>query len=152
MFEEFKNQLLSNKIIKTRDYVLCRKKVDEKMAIFEEYNYKYNEIKPPKITSNYEIKYEMFTNRISDKVGNFVAKRLDLLREVDKLYMSLCEILKKCTKEELIYFTGVYINHLAEDIICEKLNMSSSSLKRIKKSCIIKIAMHFDIDVMATKA
>ena len=148
MFDEFKNKLLSNKIIKSRDYVLCKKNVDEKMAVFEEYNYKYNEIKPPKITSNYEIKYEMFTNRITDKVGSFVAKRLDLLREVDKLYISLCEILKKCTKEELVYFNGVYVNHVAEDVICEKLNISTSSLKRIKKSCVIKIAMHFDIDVM----
>ena len=41
MFDEFKNKLLSNKIIKTRDYVLCKKNVDEKMAVFEEYNYKY---------------------------------------------------------------------------------------------------------------
>ena len=92
----------------------------------------------------------MFTNGIVDKVGNFVAKRLTLLDEVDKLYVSLCEILKKCTKEELVYFNGVYINHLSEDIVCEKLHISTSSLKRIKKSCVIKIAMHFDIDVMAT--
>ena len=90
----------------------------------------------------------MFTNRITDKVGSFVAKRLDLLREVDKLYISLCEILKKCTREELVYFNGVYVNHVSEDVICEKLNISTSSLKRIKKSCVIKIAMHFDIDVM----
>lgn len=150
MFDEFKNNLLSNRIIKSRDYVLCKKNLDEKMAIFEEYVYKYNEIKPPKITSNYEIKYEMFTNGIVDKVGNFVAKRLTLLDEVDKLYVSLCEILKKCTKEELVYFNGVYINHLSEDIVCEKLHISTSSLKRIKKSCVIKIAMHFDIDVMST--
>ena len=80
--------------------------------------------------------------------NQFLKKEYEWLREVDKLYISLCEILKKCTKEELVYFNGVYVNHVAEDIICEKLNISTSSLKRIKKSCVIKIAMHFDIDVM----
>lgn len=147
MVDHGENKLLSNKVVVSRDYGLCKKAVDEKMLLLEEYMYKYNEIQPPRITPSYEIKYEMFTNNTSDKVGNYVAKRVDLLMKVDEFYKSLTEILKKLSKEELVYFNSTYLYGLSEPVICEKLHIAISTLRRIKESCIIKIAMHFDIDV-----
>jgi hypothetical protein len=66
-----------------------------------------------------------------------------LTNDLSKAMETLC-------REELIYFKNAYYNRIKEELICDLLNMSRDSLRRIKESCIIKIAMYFDIDVMAT--
>lgn len=58
------------------------------MLNFEEDRYKYSELPQPTITPSYEIKYEMFTNNFIDKVGNYVEKKLDKLKEIDLIYRS----------------------------------------------------------------
>ena len=143
---EEENKLLSSKTIESKNFIKCKKAVDKKMLLLEEYMYKYNEIKPPKITQSYEIRYEMFTGNASDKIGKYVEKKLDLLMEVDRFYRELVEILNKMTKQELVYFNSVYYYGLSELIICDNMHISISLLRRIKASCIIKIAMHFNID------
>lgn len=138
---------ISTRLAKSRNYLATKNNVDELMYQYEEYLYKYHEIAPPRVTQNYEVKYEKFLNNATDKVGNYVAKKLDLLKEVDSFYQDLSLAMKNLCKEELIYFSSCYFNRLPETIICEKLNIGEGSLRRIKESCIIKIAMYFDKDV-----
>ena len=146
-----KQGLLSMRLVKSRNYVACRKNVDEIMYKFEEYRFKCHYIEPPRITPSYEIRMESFSNNYSDKVGNYVAKKIDLEDEVTKFYEELSKALQTLCREELIYFKNTYYNRLKEESICDLLNMSRDSLRRIKESCIIKIAMYYDIDVMATE-
>lgn len=148
MIEE--NVPLSAKFIKKFLYAKTKEKVDELLLKIEEYLYAYNEILPPKITPSYEIKYEMFTLNSSDPVGNYVAKKLDKLKEVDSFYNKLTEIMKKLTRDELIYFTDTYFRFIPENIIEQKLHKSSGGLRYIKHSCIIKVALHFGIAVGIT--
>lgn len=148
MDNNMENTLLSRRLVEARNYGLCKKAVDEKMLLLEEYIYKYNEIKPPKITPNYEVRYEMFTGNSSDKVGDYVARRVDLLNKVDKFYTELTTILKKMTKEELFYFSCTYFNKLPESVIADRLHISKNTLVTVKESCIVKVAMHFDVDVL----
>ena len=138
---------ISTHLAKTRDYLATKKALDNLMYKYEEYVYKCHEIKPPAITPNYEIKYEMFSNHVVDKLGNYVAKKLDYLQEVDNFYHDLAGALELLCKEELEYFNDNYFLGLSEITICEKLNIGEGSLRRIKESCVLKIAMYFDIDV-----
>ena len=54
--------------------------------------------------------------------------------EADNLYQKLSIVLNQMCREELIYFKNSYYNHLAEESICDLLNMSRDSLRRIKES------------------
>lgn len=138
------NTLLSLRIVEQYDYAKTKLEVDKIMLNFEEDRYKYSELPQPTITPSYEIKYEMFTNNFIDKVGNYVEKKLDKLKEIDLFYQKLSTIINTMTCPERVYFLDSYFRKRAETIICEKLNMSSSSLARIKASCILKIALAFD--------
>lgn len=147
---EDKQGLLSIRLVKSRDYYECKKNVDELMYKLEELKFKCHNIQPPKITQSFEVHYECFTNHVSDKVGDWVANKIDTENEIDKFYYDLSKAMETLCREELIYFKNAYYNRIKEELICDLLNMSRDSLRRIKESCIIKIAMYFDIDVMAT--
>lgn len=148
---EDKQGLLSVRLVKSRNYYECKKNVDELMYKFEEIRFKCHQIEPPRITPSYEIRYEKSSGSVSDKVGNYIQRKLDLEDEANELYEALSHALKTLCREELIYFKNAYYNRIKEELICDLLNMSRDSLRRIKESCIVKIAMYFDIDVMATE-
>lgn len=147
---ENKRELLSMKKIASRDYVKTKRMVDEKIKDkYEEYIYACHEIMPPKITQSLEVSYEQFIPKNTDKVGNYVARKLDLLAEANDFYYELVDAMKLLTNEELVYFTN-YLNNKTEEYICEKIHNSPSGLKRIKHSAIIKIGMYFNIDIKTT--
>lgn len=136
--------LLSLKIVRLYDYAETRKNVDDMMVEYEIDTYKYNEIKPPSVTPNYDIRYEQFNFSNNDVLGNYVANKLDKLKEINDFYYKLSIVLKRLTKEERIYFCDTYLFKRSESIICDKLLIGSSTLTRIKTSCILKIALFFD--------
>lgn len=143
--------LLSMKLVESRNYIETKKNVDEEILYkYEEYKYKCHEILPPKISQNFEVRYESFTVNFSDKVGNYVQKKLDLIQKADEFYNELAMAMKNLNLDEIVYFK-YYLNGVSEDSMCERMNTNKCSLKRIKMSAIIKIAMYFDIDVIATK-
>ena len=142
--------LLSIKLVESRNYIETKKNVDDEILYkYEEYKYKFHEILPPSISQNYEVRYESFTVNFSDKVGNYVQRKLDLMQEADEFYKDLSNAMQSLNLDEIVYFK-YYLNGISEDSMCERLNTNKCSLKRIKMSAIIKIAMYFDIDVMAT--
>lgn len=147
---EDKQGLLSIRLVKSRNYYECKKNVDELMYKFEEIRFKCHHIEPPKITPSYEIRYESNSGNVSDKIGNYVQRKLDMESEADDFYIELSNALRTLCREELIYFKNAYYNRIKEELICDLLNMSRDSLRRVKESCIIKVAMYFDVDVMAT--
>ena len=141
------NALLSNEVVSLYNYAETKKNVDLFMKGLERDSYKYYELPPPKMNANYEIVYVSSTQMYSDKVGKYVEEKLDRLKELNEKYSQLAEVMKRFTKEEKIYFVECYFNKHSETIICEKLNMCTSSLKRIKKSSIIKVALCFNKEV-----
>ena len=141
------NTLLSNDVVILYNYAETKKNVDEFMKKLERDSYKYHEIIPPKMTPNYEIVYNSSTRTHTDKVGKYVEEKLDKLDELNEKYTLLANVMKRFTKEEKIYFIGSYFNKYSEVILCEKLNIGNSSLKRNKKSSIIKVALCFNKEV-----
>ena len=139
--------LLSIRLVKSRNYSECKKNVDELMYKFEECRFRYHHINPPKITQNYEIRLEGFIPIVSDPVGNYVEKKIDSEKEVEKFYNDLAGAFRTLSISELVYIKNAYYNRLKEELICDLLNMSRDSLRRIKESAIIKIAMYFGVDV-----
>ena len=147
------NGLLSVKLVQTRDYYKTRKNVDKLMLQLEEYRYKVHSIQPPRITSSYEIRYEgkSSNSNSTSKVESFVLKTIELEDKANELYERITKSLKTLSHDELLYFKCTYYSKMIEETICDYLNISRDSLRRIKESCIIKIGMQFDIDVLATR-
>ena len=97
--------LLSMKLVESRNYIETKKNVDEEILYkYEEYKYKCHEILPPKISQNFEVRYESFTVNFSDKVGNYVQKKLDLIQKADEFYNELAMAMKNLNLDEIVYF------------------------------------------------
>lgn len=137
----YRNPLLKNIFLLEFNYEESKKGVDELMRNIEEWKYSYINLIPPKITSNYEIRYEKLNFTPTDKVGDFVEKKVDMEIMIDKIYQSLKKILENLNNQELDFFDMFYYNRMSEAIIGERLRVGHTQLLHIKQSCIIKIAL-----------
>lgn len=137
----YRNPLLKNIFLLEFNYEESKKSVDELMRNIEEWKYSYINLIPPKITSNYEIRYEKLNFTPTDRVGDFVEKKVDMEIMIDKIYQSLKKILENLNNQELDFFDMFYYNRMSEAIIGERLRVGHTQLLHIKQSCIIKIAL-----------
>ena len=80
------NPILKNSFIELFDFAKTKKNIDSFMEQIEEWKYTFLHLSPPSITQNYEIRYEQFTSNITDKVGKYVQRKVDLEQEVDYYY------------------------------------------------------------------
>lgn len=137
----YRNPLLKNIFLLEFNFEESKKSVDELMRNIEEWKYSYINLIPPKITSNYEIRYEKLNFTPTDRVGDFVEKKVDMEIMIDKIYQSLKKILENLNNQELDFFDMFYYNRMSEAIIGERLRVGHTQLLHIKQSCIIKIAL-----------
>ena len=122
------NTLLSLRIVEQYNYAESKKEIDKMMLKFEMARYKYSELPQPTITPNYEVKYEMFTNNITDKVGNYVATKLDKFKEISAFYDKLSNIINTMTYTEKIYFIDSYFRKKSEWIGYNKLDKKNKDM------------------------
>jgi hypothetical protein len=147
---EERNPLLKNSFLAKFDFEKTKDNLDELMDKIEDWKYSYLNLLPPKITNNYEVRYEKFNLIVSDKVGDYVEKKIDMEKEIDAIYQLLGKALVRLNHFELDFFNMSYYNRLSESIIGTRLNVGHTQLLHIKKSCIIKIAMGLDKAVRVT--
>lgn len=81
----------------------------------------------------------------SNKIDNLIDKQSDFLYQYEKM-----EIVKSSfTETESSYYTTCLQNCKSEDYLLEQLDeMSKTGLSPIKNSCILKIALAFDLAVL----
>ena len=137
----YRNPLLENAFIIKFDFDKSKVCVDKLMEVIGEWKYAYINLIPPKITPNYEIKYEKFDFKVSDGVGDYVQKKVDMERKIDNTYLKLKKIMENLNVLELDYFDMTYYQKLSDVKIENRLNIGHTQLIHIKKSCIIKIAL-----------
>lgn len=141
------NKLLKKEIISQFDYIKTKKNLENLLTKISMLEFKYINIKFPTITPQYEFRYECFTNKKVDKVGNYVETKLDTEAEVDLLYATLSKATKLLTDSERYYFVENMFNNISEETIASKLNLSRTGFIPIKESCVIKIALSLGIAV-----
>ena len=124
----YRNPLLKNIFLLEFNFEESKKSVDELMRNIEEWKYSYINLIPPKITSNYEIRYEKLNFIPTDKVGDFVEKKVDMEIMIDKIYQSLKKILENLNNQELDFFDMFYYNRMSEAIIGERLRVGHTQL------------------------
>lgn len=87
---------------------------------------------------NYDVCESMKTKKIVDSVCNQVTLKIDSQKWMIRFYYCLQNVGIKLTEQEAIYLTSAFQKHKTEENIADDLNISLSSVKKIKKSCLIK--------------
>ena len=138
-------ELLSECTLENFDYNMTKHNVEKLFA-------KYRSLKEKEelIRKRYKASLSLgiFSNGISDPVGNKVEQLekyrqfIDTIDQVFKLNSS------ELTKDELIIYQKSFIRKSTDEELLEYLNLNSrSSLTPRKKSCIVKVALWFDLEV-----
>lgn len=138
--------LLDNTTTKLYDLVKTKEGVEKLISELKRVIFKYDHIDEPKITTNFEMNFTSNNQRI-DKIHNYVSKKVESEKEVVFLYNKIKNIYDKFTKEEKIYYTLHFFENISEEAISERLLLSRVGLRPIKNSCILKIALAFDIEI-----
>ena len=142
------NDYLQLADLKVFDYNATKTNVD---ALFSKYRrYKNKEeiiIKRYKASLSLD-NLGIYSNGKSDPVGN----KIEQLEKYKKFIDTVDEVFKlnygDLSKDEVVIYKKYLIDKLSEEKIMEYLNISSSSsLYARKRSCIIKVAMWFDLEV-----
>lgn len=138
----FDNLLLSNEEIKLHDFEKCKKIVNKKVQKYLRSCFKFINLIPPKITANYEMRYEAFVHNVKDSTGNYVNKKIDAEIEALELYYLISQLWERLSFNERVYFKEVLLCSRSENYAIECMKDTTRHLfKQIKESCIIKSAM-----------
>ena len=145
--EFFDNLLLDDEEIKSYSYEKCRTEVEKKIKNYSRAHFKFINLIPPKITVNYEFRYESFTPKKIDKTGNYVADKIDSELEALEIYNALSQAWNRLSYNERVYTTEVLIYKKSENYALDHMKDASRYLldHYIKKSCVIKLAMAFGV-------
>lgn len=141
------NVRLKKQVIMQYDYNKTKKKLENLIAKIAELECVFVNIKFPTITPSYEFRYECFTKKKVDKVGNYVERKLDTEAEIDELYSTLTKATELLTDSERYYFVEGILNGLSEEIIASNLNVSRTGFIPVKESCVIKMALALGLAV-----
>ena len=140
------NFMLSNSIINLYDYDKTRENVNCMIDNYLKLQYKYINIQTPKITTNYEVRYECYVPKKTDPVGRYIERKFDAYNEVEEFYGEMTDVFARMNKDEKVFFTENLLNKKSEEYVAEKLGISRKGLKPIKYSCVIKLAIAFGIE------
>ncbi|MBO5476026.1 MAG: hypothetical protein J5982_05980 [Bacilli bacterium] len=146
MLDKSKNvkyiQLLSENTIDDYYYSNLRKDLEVIFNKFKDSKYLIHYQNDYNLKSNpFEINRN--TNRINDKVGNYIEKKLDLSIWSKDLYNILINLSEELTIKETIYLTSTFFDNKTEEEIEELMDISRKMLYKIKKSCLVKLRLEF---------
>lgn len=142
---------LSNMIIEKYNYKATKHNVDEFMAPLYEKIMEFRSIAPPSISSNLKDIVVQETYRNSNPTEGYVIKKLTTKEEVKEYYSVIQSIIDLLNDAEKLCFKAEYLSQLTIENLVEKTNLSESTIKRIRKSCIIKFALALDLAVTKGK-
>lgn len=140
--------LLDKKFLSNFDLVKTEENVMQIMTDFFKAQYKFMKVSPPRMTSNYEVKFESFsTLNVSDCLGQYVETKLDSEQEIIKFYNVMTDTIKRLNIAEKVYYTEFLLNGRSERFTAERIGVSRNGIQPIKNSCIVKIALAFGKEV-----
>lgn len=146
--DEINKYVLHSNVTDKYDMVKTKRNVE---ALLEEYlrlQYKYLEIIPPRITCNYDVKFNYNIGDKFEKISYYLDKKMSIEKEIKSFYFELQKVLKNMTKEEVAFFNNILLKKQSEESVCESLVLSRNGLKPIKNSCVLKLALAFNLEIL----
>lgn len=134
------NPLLPSSEIAKYDFDYCFNEVQQKIDNYVIAQSEYPQINKPRITQNYEIRYEMYIPKKIDKVGDYVEKIITKEEEIIQLYSDVAASLTALSKDEFTYFLEC-IYFRKSNYECRKItNFTRGYCSDLRDSCVIKLA------------
>lgn len=117
-------------------------KMNEMLKNIKEVQYKFIGINKPKVTANYIMKYEQFTNNKSNPTFKAVVNRIETEEQLIEAYNRIKNVFQySLSYAEKVIFIDFYIINRSRDIIKEKLRIGNDRYTLIRNSCLIKFAL-----------
>lgn len=140
--------LLDKKFLSNFDLEKTEENVMQIMSDFFKAQYKFMRVQPPRMTSNYDVKFESHSSlRVSDCLGNYVETKLDSEQEIIRFYNIMADTIMRMNITEKVYYTELLLNGRSERYTAEKIGVSRNGMIPIKNSCIVKIALAFGKEI-----
>lgn len=83
----------------------------------------------------------------NDIVGKTIMFKIDNEHEAERMQQDIDKLMQKFTDQEKDFFQIVLLQKRAQRIVEDKYRITKTALEPIKKSCIIKSCLHFEIAV-----
>lgn len=136
--------LLDKRFLSNFDLEKTEENVIEIMNDFFKAQYQFMRISPPRMTSNYEVRFESLSSiNFADCVGKYVETMLDSEQDIIKFYNIMANTITRMNIDEKVYYTEYLLNRKSEHYTAEKIGVSRKGMIPIKNSCIVKIALAF---------
>ena len=142
---------LSSSIVEKYDYKRTKEKVDKFMAPLCEKIYEFSNLTPPTISSQIKeifVQESRFNNNPTER---YVLKKLTTEEEVKEYFEVIQSIVDSLNDIEKICFKAEYLSYLSIEKLVEASFLSESTIKRIRKSVIIKVALVLNLAVLKGK-
>ena len=139
---------LSSSIVNKYDYMKTKKKVDQFMAPSCEKIYEYRNLTPPSITSHLKDIVVQESHDNTSPQERYVMKKLDTQEEVEKYFEAIQSIIDLLNDVEKLCFKAEYLSDLTISKLVVKTKLSEMTIKRIRKSVVIKFALALDLAVL----
>lgn len=137
--------LLSKETIDKFYHQEMKKELMDYMQRFNDLKYLYTSSK------DYSLKSVSYTNENKTKnksnksvVEEFVSKKVDNEKFVEKVYNHLISLSHKLNFDEQKYFVETFFKNESEESISEKLGICRKTLQNIKKSCLVKMYLEIN--------
>lgn len=136
--------LLDKKFLSNFDLEKTEENVIQIMNDFFKAQYQFMRISPPRMTANYEVRFESLSSvNFLDSLGKYVETKLDSEQEIIKFYNIMTDTITRMNIDEKVYYTEYLLNGKSERFTAEKIGVSRKGMTPIKNSCIVKIALAF---------
>ncbi len=139
---------LSSSIVNKYDYMMTKKKVDQFMAPLCEKIYEYRNLTPPSITAHIKDIVVQESHDNTSPQERYVMKKLDTQEEVEKYFEAIQSIIDLLNDVEKLCFKAEYLSDLTISKLVVKTKLSEMTIKRIRKSVVIKFALALDLAVL----
>ena len=139
---------LSETIMEKYDLKKTKINVDKFMAPLCEKIYEFRNLTPPSISSHIKEVCVQESKSNSSTTERYVIKKLETEKEVKLYFANIQSIIDMLNDIEKLCFKAEYLSELTIENLVNKTKLSERTIKRIKKSVVIKIALALDLTVM----
>lgn len=139
---------LGEDIIKKYDLKRTKINVDQFMAPLCEKIYEYRNLTPPSITSHIKEVYVQESRNNTSSTEKYVFKKLNTEEEVKKYFENIQSIIDLLNDIEKLCFKSEYLCEMTVEDLVDKTGLSERTIKRIRKSVVIKFALALDLAVL----
>ena len=145
-----KNEVLSKKMLDLYSYVSLRNIVLDIFELFRYLGRTNDKVTIPRITNNYQVRYEQFVPISSSAVENFVLIKLMSETKIEenrkKLFSKITKSLRELNELELKVFHYTFYESKSEYEISKIVNWGYKKVRQIRKSACIKFLSSLNLD------